>query len=629
MTLALIYLFTIILFLALMLSLGFQPAILTRLNGVILFITGAAGVLIYGYGFSVVCSSPLQAMIRTLFSVFCMFLGRNEIGAISSAPLLQAPVMQLIIYTVHLLALYCTASAVIAALGTRMIRTVRLFLLRRHDLNLIYGANESFPALRRTASISEHKGPMIFVDPRPRQRSFENRISGMSCLLFTDADAQKPTAAFLNRIGVTPQGRRLHVFCLDNDESANLAYSRSLFQDPGKGGFPAQTGAAFRHPYRRTSGRRALLHSAQPERQTTGSFSSVIAIEKPDMLARLMIHDCPPYETMAFDDQALATDDFECLIIGFGQTGQAVLRQLIANGQFAGSNFHATIVAKDYHSNAGCFFYRYPGLRAHDDRFTVIEDNARSVPFYDYLETHRRTLNYIAVCTGSDKENAEIAYELRDYLAARGDHPAVMLISDAGISRLSDTGLRFASGLYTTDILCTAKLDAMAMVINHQYHLAEGRTAEEDWAACDYFSRLSCRASADFTDAFLKAAGISREAVLRDGWHPEGRILENLSITEHMRWCAFHETMGYQVMPEEVFAERAALYRKEKEETGTGHTRITKDSERRLHACLIPWEALDLLSEKEAAVTGKSVNYKESDRDNVRMIPAMLKGAGQ
>ena len=626
MTLALIYLFTIILFLALMLSLGFQPAILTRLNGVILFITGAAGVLIYGYGFSVVCSSPLQAMIRTLFSVFCMFLGRNEIGAISSAPLLQAPVMQLIIYTVHLLALYCTASAVIAALGTRMIRTVRLFLLRRHDLNLIYGANES--SIRFAGQLlREHKGPVIFTDRGPGS-DFENRISGMSCLLFTDADAQKPTAAFLNRIGVTPQGRRLHVFCLDNDESANLAYSRSLSDTLKAGGFlPGQVqlcAILAEEAYGEE-----LLHSAQPERQTAGSFSSVIAIEKPDMLARLMIHDCPPYETMAFDDQALATDDFECLIIGFGQTGQAVLRQLIANGQFAGSNFHATIVAKDYHSNAGCFFYRYPGLRAHDDRFTVIEDNARSVPFYDYLETHRRTLNYIAVCTGSDKENAEIAYELRDYLAARGDHPAVMLISDAGISRLSDTGLRFASGLYTTDILCTAKLDAMAMVINHQYHLAEGRTAEEDWAACDYFSRLSCRASADFTDAFLKAAGISREAVLRDGWHPEGRILENLSITEHMRWCAFHETMGYQVMPEEVFAERAALYRKEKEETGAGHTRIAKDSERRLHACLIPWEALDLLSEKEAAVTGRSVNYKESDRDNVRMIPAMLKGAGQ
>ena len=94
MTLALIYLFTAFLFLALMLSLGFQPAFLAKLNGLILFISGAAGILLYGYGYSVVCQGPVQAMIRTLFSVFCMFLGRNEISSVSSVPLLQRPDMR-------------------------------------------------------------------------------------------------------------------------------------------------------------------------------------------------------------------------------------------------------------------------------------------------------------------------------------------------------------------------------------------------------------------------------------------------------------------------------------------------------------------------------------------------------
>ena len=201
-----------------------------------------------------------------------------------------------------------------------------------------------------------------------------------------------------------------------------------------------------------------------------------------------------------------------------------------------------------------------------------------------------------------------------------------MLISDNGVSRLTGTGLRFTQTLFTTDILCGAKLDAMAMVINHQYHLSEGRTAAEDWEICDYFSRLSCRASADFIDAFLKAAGTSREAVLAGGWDLSDEILENLACTEHLRWCAFHETMGYQVMPEEVYAERASQYAFEKERYGTGKIRIGKDTASRLHACLIPWEDLDALSARENAITGKSVDYKEMDRDNVRMIPEMLKG---
>ncbi len=627
MTLALIYIFTVVLFLTLVFSLGFQPAFLTKLNGAILFIAGAAGVLLYGYGYSVVCSSPLQAMIRTLFSVFCMFLGRNEIGAVSSAPLLQKPLMQLVLYTVHLLALYCTASAVIATLGSRLIRTVRLLAFKRRDLNLIFGANDA--SVRFAGQLqSEGGGNIVFADIGPGS-SFESKINGMGALLFSDPDARKASAAFLKRIGMTPGSRCLRVFCLDPDESANLTYARSLADTLKAGGFKpeqVQLSAIFTEE----SSGEGLLRTSQAEGQVTGAFGSVIAIEKPDMLARLMIHECPPYATMPFDHTtALAQDNFECLIIGFGQTGQAALRQLIANGQFAGSEFHATIVAKDYHTNAGSFFYRFPGLKVHNDWFTVIEDNARSVEFYDYLEAHRRTLNYIAICTGSDKENAEIAYELRDYLSSRGNHPAIMLISETGISRLTESGLSFLQDLYQTDILCTSKLDAMAMVINHQYHLSEGRSAEEDWALCDYFSRLSCRASADFTDAFLKAAGTDRQSALTDNWQPQGEILENLSIMEHMRWCAFHETMGYRVMPEETFEKRAAQYLKEKKESGTGKIRIGKDTTLRLHACLVPWDQLDELSARENAVTGKCVDYKEMDRDNVRMIPVMLKGAGK
>lgn len=626
MTLALIYIFTVILFLALMFSLGFQPAFLTRLNGLILFFAGAAGILLYGYGYSVVCTSPLQAMIRTLFSVFCMFLGRNEIGAVSSVPLLQHPAMQLILYGAHLLALYCTASAVIAALGSRLIRTVRLFVLRRNDLNLIFGASEA--SVRFAGQLwKENRGPVVFADRGPGS-SLEGKISDLGALLFTDDDAKKASAAFLKRIGMKPGSRQLHVFCLDGDETANLAYAQALSRTLTEGGFSpdqARLSAVFTEE---ASGE-ALLGSAGPDGKGRGGFGSVIAVEKPDMLARLMIRECPPYRMMSFDEQALAADSFECLVIGFGKTGQAALRQLVANGQFAGSSFHATVVARNYNTDAGSFFYRFPGLRAHEDWFTVIEGSARSVKFYDYLEAHRRPLNYIALCTGSEKENAEIAYELRDYLSARGSHPAIMLVSGKGISTLTDEGLIFTRDLYSTDLLCTTELDRMAMAINHIYHLSEGHTPEEDWKACDYFSRLSCRASADFADAFLKAAGTSREAALKNGWHPEGRILENLSIMEHMRWCAFHETMGYRRMPDSIWNSRASQFEKEKLETGSGRIRIGKDTAARLHACLIPWDDLDALSEKENAVTGRSLDYKEMDRNNVRIIPEMLKGASR
>ena len=51
--------------------------------------------------------------------------------------------MQLLIYATHLLALYCTASTVIATLGTRLIRTVRLLFSSSGNL-----ADDEMLALR-------------------------------------------------------------------------------------------------------------------------------------------------------------------------------------------------------------------------------------------------------------------------------------------------------------------------------------------------------------------------------------------------------------------------------------------------------------------------------------------------
>ena len=53
--------------------------------------------------------------------------------------------------------------------------------------------------------------------------------------------------------------------------------------------------------------------------------------------------------------------------------------------------------------------------------------------------------------------------------------------------------------------------------------------------------------------------------------------------------------------------------------------RIAKNTEGLTHACLVPWEALDALSERENAVTGGSVDYKALDTNNVLAIPDILR----
>ena len=166
------------------------------------------------------------------------------------------------------------------------------------------------------------------------------------------------------------------------------------------------------------------------------------------------------------------------------------------------------------------------------------------------------------------------------------------------------------------------KIDRMAMELNHSY--CGSGTAQENWRNCDYFSRMSSRASADFAMALLHSAGISIQEALED-WNPQGELLENLAKTEHLRWCAFHYCMGFRPMSREEFDARSQIYRKELADTGSGKIRIGKDLQQRIHACLVPWEELDDLSARENAITGKSTDYKEMDRNNVRAIPAILR----
>ncbi|MBQ1355397.1 MAG: hypothetical protein IIY72_02840 [Solobacterium sp.] len=604
-----------LLFLLVLISLGFQPKLTVKFNGMMIFLTALAGACIYGYGYSVIFSSFPQAIMRSLFSVFCMFLGRNEISAVSAAPALQAPGIQVVIYFVHMMALYCTASAVLASIGTRLLRVMNLALIRRNELHLIYGASEESI---RLAEELQQEHTVIFVDRGPGSM-FDDRILRMGSILFTDDSACRPRPSFLKKAGITNSRKGIVVYCLDNSAAANIRFAADLAKAMQEAGIsPDKT-------------RITVIADGEDEghvRQAGGEqygYGSVFSFNRAELVSRLMIRQYPPCDTMTFDEKGRALENFEAVVIGFGNLGQAALRALIMNGQFCGSRFHAVVTADSFSRQSGSFMYRYPAIRKNCN-VEFREDNARSIEFYEYLFSIRETLNYVAICTGNEKENAEIAAELTGFLRNAGSKAVIIQCTNEGISRLSgSTGLTETVKLYSEDLLNSSRIDRMAMIVNQQYHTANGKTAAENWKDCDYFSRMSCRAAADYMPAVLKACGVSAEDVLAGNWQPDTEVMENLGIMEHLRWCAFHYCMGYSPMSREVFAERVRQYSQEVREQGSSRIRVTKDAENRLHACLVGWDELEALADLEEELSGVRKDYKEMDKDNIRMIPAMLK----
>ena len=275
---------------------------------------------------------------------------------------------------------------------------------------------------------------------------------------------------------------------------------------------------------------------------------------------------------------------------------------------------------------AGYLLTDSPSLFENYD-ISFFETDGRSREMFQYLSANLTTLKLIAVCTGDEDTDREISDSLMLFLKRRqAERIAVVQSSRRGARYQRTVGSPIQSqGIYTLAMLSAEEADRDAIVLNAVYDHSE-KTDWEKWVACDTFSKMSSRASADYLPAFLKASGRTREQVAGGDWDLSPAMLNTLGEAEHKRWTAFHFAMGYSVMNSREFAVNAETYRRLLAEGKEAGYRISKNQLGRTHACLVPWEELDELSARENAVTGRNVDYRQMDIDNVLALPRLLRG---
>ena len=607
---------TLVCFLALIMVMAAKPKFTAKVTRIIFVIVGVTGLFFYGYGFMVTTSDFCLSVIRSLLAVCGMYMGAKDWGSISAAPLMQFGWMQVLFWVVHLFALYATASAAITTVGGEALRKLRLWLARRGALHLIYGANDDTIALAKQL-LQEKNGAVVFVDESAGV-SETAAVAKAGCVLRWDAEAAQGGETFLKSIGATRSGRKITLYAMKGTASDNLRYAQKLLRGLEAGNIaPEQTGLVIR------SRENAAAVSLQVLGDTYG-YGTVTVVQETDLVARTLVRHYPPCNHLTFDENGKATEDFEAVIIGFGQVGQTVLRHLVMNGQFEGSTFRAAVFSPDCNSVKGYFTKSYTQvLRQYDISFHACD--ARCEAIYDYLQERGSRIKYLAICTGSDRLNQEIAEDLTEYLSQRNIPMGAYLCSHRGVKCFDPaTGTVKSHSLYRPDMLSMEKMDALAMCINSHYQQNPEKTPLQHWLHCDYFSRMSCRAMADFIPAMLKMVHKTREQVLESGWDLTPMQLETLSKTEHLRWCAFHYTMGFSPMTREEYDCRVETYRRQLA-AGEKPLRIGKNMADRTHACLIGWEALAELSNRENRITGKTVDYQAMDTENVLIVPELLR----
>lgn len=608
---------TAVLFLGMILLLAAKPRYAGKITGTFIVIVGVGGLLLYGYGFSVTADNLPLAIIRALLAVCGMYVGKNDLSAISAAPLMQHGWMHVIFWILHLLALYATASAAITTVGAEALKKLRLWLARRGRMNLIYGIHEGSLELGKQLS-HRKKNVVVFVEAKP-DAAQTAAIAGAGCALRCDAGALDADRHFLRAIGLG-KGRKITLYALNKDASANIRYARKLLESLRQRGIAAQQTRLVILGKDDTTARDLQVRGDQY------GFGYVSVVNEPEMAARLLVRNYPPCDCVDFDENGKAQTDFEALILGFGQTGQAVLKQLVMNGQFEGSTFRAAVFAKDFQQTDGFFVSRFSALLEQYD-ISFHSHDGHSSQMYSYLDSRAGKIKYVVICTGNEKVNLELAEELTAYFRHKGAAVPVYQCGHNGVKAWKQDGaVKAHTRLYDADLLSRDALDQMAMILNHRYQAGTDRTPLESWMDCDYFSRQSCRASADFADAMLRMAGVTARQAM-ENWNPTGELLLNLSKSEHRRWNAFHFCMGFRSMSEGEFDSRAAQYLRELREQGKATTRITKNVSGCTHACLVDWDELVALSQKEGNITGTYTDYQLLDTQNVLALPELLRAA--
>lgn len=350
------------------------------------------------------------------------------------------------------------------------------------------------------------------------------------------------------------------------------------------------------------------------------------------LLAGQIIKKEPPYslKKFSFDESG----DFTIMVLGFGTMGANALLQILRNIQLDGRKVRALIVDTDKHL-VESFKRRYPMIDKLCCDIKSINIDVREDKCVKTTISEEKP-DYIIVSYSNDRENLELAHDISKCYNKTKYKPAPVIAVSQKFGRKEDffddlygTKILFFGNereIYKRSVIINEDNDDLAKVLLYSYRgkdededkdKTEGEPeeakkkpydkakADEQWNKLDWVSQESERASAEFIPGILKLMDCKDTK----------ELIERLAITEHMRWCAFHATMGFDLIAINELQPRYDELVNNRLSELDALTVCRKDVKNRLHACLVSWEKLDEINKVYFDIANKAYN-NAGDRKN-------------
>jgi len=414
-----------------------------------------------------------------------------------------------------------------------------------------------------------------------------------------------------------------HLFFLSNEENKNIQLAVNIadrihqkgYGEHSRGKKPYQMHVLYTSEQNE---KYFLKFSDRKDKDNNSKYPKVDFhfFNQSELSALRLIKIYPPVNYIKIDtNKGVALEDFNVLILGFGEIGQYSLRYLIEQGQFVGSTFHAVVIDKKINEVKGLFKERYPALESN----YAIEYKTMKCDeeYFHFISGLLPTLRYIVVAYGDDGLNISTAMEISDMIRKRSLEVPV-LVNIKNDENLFKTGVlgeiferkhdgsigirskndKLQIGLFgmnkyifSYDNIVNEDIIQKARQVNKIYN-----GDKDDWEELNAIKKISNISVAIHLQTKLKLMGITKEKVKN---YPNKEAFSqsldnekktNLAITEHLRWNATYFVHGWQVQPK-----------------GLGKDR-DYDTER--HICLVPWEELPNIGKQ----------YQGYDVDNIEGV---------
>jgi hypothetical protein len=559
---------------------------------------------------------------RSFISATRMFFSFSDVSGIRMS-LRESQYFMLIFSIVNLFALLVSFVVVLQLLGNKVYYWFKYYLSHPKKCYIFFDISDASIALAKNILKKNKEAFVIFIRKRiyaidddkcESYFEYQEELLRIGEIRKTNAiiiEREYSDTSSLSEIGVKrlfKHAEKCELFFLSDEENDNIRLALSIIKHKQEDISLGKTKIVSHILYSSEQNEKSFFKYASKHHNKNNRISF---INQSQLSALRLINVHPPVEYIKIDDsKAIALEDFNVMILGFGEIGQYSLRYLIEQGQFVGSTFHASVIDENMDGILGLFNERYPAIK---DNYSIDYRGLRknSAEYFDYIYSHISNMKYIVVAYGNDKVNIDTAIELKDILIKRGldipifvnikkDDNMLMTSVFGKINEDKETGsINICSTNDKGETNCTINIFGMNKNIFSYENIIDDNTIQkamqvnkiygrENWENLNAMKKISNISVALHLQTKLKLLCITKEEV--KDYHDKKTFIKsidnekrtNLAITEHLRWNATYFVYGWQKGAD-------------------------RDDEKEYHICLVPWDELPNVGEQ----------YQGYDFDNV------------